>query len=203
MAGIAAGKHSVTVHDPIDDRVRDVPVMVGENATATLRVVLKPTDAPLVEEPVSAFAGMEGPEDQQPSNLRRIIGWSSIGLALGLTGATIYSWVRIGNINDDPELQDYRAQFPPDVSDVCLAGRGRAAGPTEARARPAWRTPPAHCATRPTRSKSCSTSFSAARSPSAGIGTYLLLTDPKRQQTVSLRPSFRHGQAMLRASVQF
>ena len=36
-----------------------------------------------------------------------------------------------------------------------------------------------------------------------GLGTYLLVTDPKRHQSVSLRPSFRHGQAMLRASVQF
>lgn len=202
LEGVPAGKHSVTVHDPIDDRVRDVPVMVGENATATLRVVLKPSEAPLVEEPVSAFAGMEGPEDQKPSSLRRIIGWSSLGIALGLTGATIYSWVRIGNINDDPQLQAYRAQFPPNVSDVCL----------EAEAGTLTRDKRSQAGLENSARSLCNEAdtlevlqyvFLGSAIAFAGIGTYLLVTDSKRQQTVSLRPSFRHGQAMIRASVQF
>jgi hypothetical protein len=199
LADVAAGKHSVTVHDPIDDRVRDVPVMVGENATATLRVVLKPADAPLVEEPASAFAGMEAPEDKGPSSLRRVLGWSSIGLALGFTGATIYSWVRIGKINDDQDLKDYRNLFASNVPDVCAEAKAGSkaltAGALENSAR-------SLCDEADTL-EVLQYVFLGSAIAFGGLGTYLLITDPKRHHNVSLRPSFRHGQAMLRASVQF
>ncbi|MFT3926218.1 MAG: hypothetical protein QM778_26975 [Myxococcales bacterium] len=203
LSEIAAGKHSVTVHDPVEDRVRDVPVMVGENATATLRVVLKPADAPLVEEPASAFAGMEAPEDLQPSKLRRVLGWTSIGLALGLTGATIYSWVRIGNINDDPYLKEYRAAFPPNVQDVCVAAEAGTLAHKH----------PSQAGLESKANSLCNEAdtlevlqyvFLGSAIVFGGVGTYLLVTDPlRKQQRVSFRPSYRHGQAMLNATVQF
>ncbi len=204
LSDLTAGKHNITVHDPIEERVRDVPVMVGENATATLRVVLKPAQAPLVIEPASAFAGMQGPEDKPPSSLKKILGWTSIGLAVGLTGATIYSWARLGNINDDPHLANYRAQFPPSVSDVCL----------EAEAGNLAKTQPSAAGLESKARSLCDEAdtlevlqyvFLGSAIAFGGLGTYLLVTAPKRRPstTVSLRPSYRRGQAMLRASVQF
>lgn len=53
----------------------------------------------------------------------RIAGWSSVGLSAVFMGLTAYSLVRVARINNDPLLEDYRAQAPSSVGDVCASPR--------------------------------------------------------------------------------
>lgn len=201
LSDISAGKHTVTLRDPFSQRSRDVPVVVGENATATLRVVLTPPP-PVELEPASAEPEpvLEAPP---PSNkLRRIVGFTSVGIAAGLAAATIYSWVRINNINDDSALREYRSNFNSQVSDVCV----------EAEAGTLARAMPGKAGLERSARDLCGEAdtlevlqyvFLGSALAVGGVGAYLLLKNPAHTPKVSVRPSYRHGQAMVRAAIQF
>jgi hypothetical protein len=205
LSEVNTGKHVVTVRDRIQDRVRDVPVMVGADATATLRIVLKPPTVPLVEDvEVAPGPVAESPTEPQPSSLKRIIGWTSIGIAVGLTAATIYSWVRIGHINDDPNLTEYRSKWPSNVSDVCVqAEHGRLVQTMDSAHNRGLESSARSLCNEADTLQVLQYVFLGGALAFGGVGTYLLLTDPKRTKKVSFRPTFRHGLTMMRASVRF
>lgn len=201
LSDVQSGKRMITLRDPMHNRARDVPVMVGENATATLRIVLTPPAA----EPEPLFAGEATMAEETPQDsgrLRKIVGYSAVGVAVGLAAATIYSWVRIGNINDDSALREYRTNFGPEVSNVCArAEDGYLAG-----------TMPGKAGLEHSTRNLCNEAdtlevlqyvFLGSAIAVGGVGTYLLLTKPEKANKVSVRPSYRHGQAMVRASFQF
>jgi hypothetical protein len=204
---VTTGKHTVTVRDPQHDRRKNMPVMVGENATATLRIALIPLP-PLSHSDYEMPA--PGPSES-PSLVRPVVGWTSVALAVGFAGATVYSWVRLKKIADDPGLRTYRAEFPAPgepggSSDVCreaargelVVNRGMAdkAG-LEANARDL-------CQESDTL-EVLQYVFLGSAIALGGVGTYLLLTQPKhtKQRALSFRPSWSRGRAMLRATMSF
>jgi hypothetical protein len=209
LVEIAAGRHTVHVRDPRRDRSRDLPVMVGENATATLRVILKPALPPLTATPAAVQAD-DPPPAAKPSSLRRVFGWTSVGLGAGLLGAAVYSWVRLGKIDDNPDLSAYRAEWPgpSDVggtSDVCREAQGGKLALRD----------PSKAALEGSARALCNEAdtlevlqyvFLGSAIAFTGVGTYLLIADAKARSErgrVSLRPSFGAGRASLRASFRF
>jgi hypothetical protein len=208
LAEVAPGKHRITVREAGSGRSKDVPVMVGENATATVRVHVVPVPEPATV--AEASVEQEWKPQSQPGksrNWRRIMGWSAVGAAVGMAGATIYSWVRIGKINDDPNMRAYRAEFPPPgqpggASDVCKEAKN---GALAASGKGALEADVRSLCQQSSALEVLQYVFLGSALALGGVGTYLLLTDstPKGKTTVSLAPRVGYGVAGLRATVQF
>lgn len=213
VSPVPAGKHTVSVRDPRTDRSKDTPLVVGENAMATLRVLLKPR----VAEPEQAYddegyyATKKADEPaRERMSTRRILGITSVALAAGFAGATVYGWARLGKISHDKDLEAYRAEFPGPgqpggTSDVCREARAGVLVNT--------RNMPDKAGLEANVRSLCEEAdtlevlqyvFLSGALAFGGLGTYLLLTAPKTpKRHVSFQPSFHHGRAMLRAAVQF
>ncbi len=197
LAGLAVGPHSLTLKK--DDASAQRAVEIKEAETTTTEVSLAAT-TPIVP------AKDDGDELTSPGtpstgmSTRRIFGYSTVGLAGVMAVATVYTWVRIGSINKDPDLRNYRAQFGP-RDDVCHKADEYALSTTMAGLEASAR-------------KLCHEAdtlevlqyvFLGGAIVAGGIGTYLLLTDkaPKAKLSVRLQPSFARGRSELTAIMRF
>jgi hypothetical protein len=118
----------------------------------------------------------------------------------------VYSWVAIGNINDDPDMRRYRAEFDSGVDNVCdeadswtlTLTKGGAFGQLEAKARSNCR--------RAGRLEVAQWVLLGGAVVSAGVSTYLFLTLPKKsalRDQVRIQPAFGRGLGYVSASVRF
>lgn len=110
---VREGAHTVVVATSDGRDWRELSVIVRPEATVTLRVQLTP---PLP--PVSAVR-LPDPESSAVNDgiaarqkLKRVLGYTSLGVAGGFAIATIYAWVRIKRISDDNTLDAYRRMWP-------------------------------------------------------------------------------------------
>jgi len=147
-----------------------------------------------------ADASAEDEENGRKIPLRRIFGYSAVGLAGVMAAATLYSWVRIDRINKDADLHAYRDQFGPN-NDVCAeAEAGTLAdtmGKLEASARRLCREADAL--------EVLQYVFLGGTLVAGGIGAYLLLSDraPDEPMRVTLQPRFARGRGQLSATLRF
>lgn len=224
IAEVSPGSHELVVKTPDAQERLTIEVAEATTATANVRlhepapVVVAPVPVPppvakapeepaLEQEPQTTV--VEAPEVESPEDKkrrRRIIGWSSVGLSGAFAVATVVSWVRLDRINDDPSLQSYRRLYPPageegGTSDVCReAGRGTK------------QNDPRYAALERTAYDLCQRAdvleilqyvFLGSAILSGGVGTYLLLTEPRGTRQVSVLPRFGQSRASLDASFRF
>lgn len=71
------------------------------------------------------------PNALDPRLVERWVGIGALSVGAVFLAATIYSWVRIPQIPDDPAFDAYRMRFPPSVSDVCESAATGAPGDGE------------------------------------------------------------------------
>ncbi len=210
---IAAGRHVVRAAGeafaPAEEKV--AVILTGETTPIELRI------APAVVEPAAAPAEPplvqnEGTPRQRPRHrLRRIFGWTSLGIGAAFAAATIYSWVRIEHINNDSDFREYRAAFPRagsanGVGNVCpLAARGALAAQDEDK-RALERRANDLC----NEADSLQTLqyvFLGGTLIGAGVGTYLLVSARRMERSeaksLTIAPRFGYQSAALEARLSF
>ncbi len=207
---LSPGKHTVRAGGlgPLEDRL----ALVEESGTTELELKLKPAQAPdRVVAPEKPRASAPPPPVDRGSSrrsARRIAGWVTLGLGGAFAAATIYSWVRIRNINDSGDYVAYRHQFRPGgmvggTSNACAAaahGELAARDPSMAALE---RSAHSLCKEADTL-ETLQYVFLGGALLSAGVGTYLLVSARDRPQArVSVSPRFGTGVALLEANVRF
>ncbi len=204
VAGVAVGHRNIVISDPT--RRGQSSVAVFEAETSTVRLPL--SSAPSVATADAAQAAPEDDAREHPRNLRRILGWSAVGLAGAMTIATAYTWIRIDFINDDSDLTKYRNLYPKPSdggpADACALARD---GLKEMES-------PAFADLERSAVDLCSEAdtlvvlqyvFLGSAIVAGGVGAYLLLTDkkPERAGSVALRPHLSRSVSGLSASLRF
>lgn len=100
--------------NPIDEMVTALAQVAASALTEHLRTS---TDAP----PVATVPHHATEPRTAPSAYNRAwIGWGLIGLGAALMVADVPVWVRLGDMNADPSLLDYRYRLGTGTSDVCI-----------------------------------------------------------------------------------
>jgi hypothetical protein len=131
-----------------------------------------------------------------------------VGLGAALAAATIYSWVRIKQINDSDDYLAYRGQFrpagaPDGISDACAAaadGKLTRRDPSKADLERSARS---LCDEADVLQK-LQYAFLGGAVVGAGVGTYLLVTSRDHTPaSVSIAPRFGTGTALVEASFRF
>jgi hypothetical protein len=75
----------------------------------------------VVPQGVRASTGTsDGEEPGYWSDWRNVTGWSLVGAGAGVLGLWIGSWVRVDEIQNDPDLELYRQLAGAGVDDVCV-----------------------------------------------------------------------------------
>lgn len=209
LEAVPAGEHTLLVSAE-DGTERELPVQVRAGVRITVRVVLSQatasSEAPVSDPEYAPQSERIDTSEAQPGRGRRIAAWGTAGLAAGLLGGAIYSWVAIGNINGDADMRRYRAQFDSNVGNVCDAAddwqltltKGGAFGQLEAKARSNCR--------RASRLEAAQWVLLGGAVISAGVSTYLFLTLPKKsalRDQVRIEPRFGRGLGYVSASVRF
>jgi hypothetical protein len=204
---LAPGKHAVRLGGPGSGPLDDQLALIepGVEDEVTLRTAAHPAGD---ETQPRADDETEPPPAKPRRSLRKIMGWTSVGLAVAFAAATIYTWVRIDNINEDPDYLAYRAAYPRanltnGVSNVCArAQRGALAkvNPDQAELEASARD---LCNEADTL-EMLQYVFIGGTVLTGGLGTYLLLTgrDAPRA-TVRLSPRFDAQSASLAATLSF
>ncbi|MET0341689.1 MAG: hypothetical protein ABW252_11860 [Polyangiales bacterium] len=204
---VPVGQRAVRVTEPVPE---GRPALAEErlltlSAGTDERLVLPLPEPPAVAPPV-ATTEPEAPPPRKKRSWRRIVGWSSVGVGAAFAVATIYSWVRLGKINDDADYTAYREKFPRGSSgadDVCRAAK---------RGTLAMRDPSSAALERTARDlcnegdklEALQYVFLGGTLLGAGAGTYLLLTAPKHDEPrATLQPRFGRGIATLEATLRF
>ena len=200
------GKHAVRLDGPGADSLDDQLALIEPGVEDEVRLAV-PVHAS--DEPQLRVDDSEHPPAAKPKrSLRKIMGWTSIGLAAAFAAATVYTWVRIENINDDPDYLAYRGAFPRanltnGVKNVCaLAEHGVLA-----------EMMPDKAELEASANDLCNEAdtlevlqyvFIGGTLLTGGVGTYLLLTDKgEPRATVRLSPRFDAQSASLAATLTF
>jgi hypothetical protein len=209
LEAVPAGEHTLLVTGS-DGTQRELPVQVRAGVRITVRVVLAqaaPMDEPPALDPEYAPQSERSETSElPPGRSHHIAAWGSAGLAAAMLGGAVYSWVAIGNINDDPAMRKYRAEFDSGVDNVCdeadswtlTLTKGSAFGQLEAKARSNCR--------RAGRLEVAQWVLLGGAVVSAGVSTYLFLTLPKKsalRDQVRIQPAFGRGLGYVSASVRF
>jgi hypothetical protein len=207
MAEVAAGAHSLVVES--GSARKEQTVTIEEGVTASTRITLRQAGAPrrVANDGGGADEAPPG-EESQGRPWRRILGWTTVGLAGGLAAATVVTWVRIDSINKEADLKAYRDEFPAPgqpggTHDVCreaedgtLTGREPDKEALELSARDLCR--------KADTLEVLQYLFLGGALAAGGVGAYLLLTSSSDSgKGVSLRPRLGRGHASLTASYQF
>lgn len=131
LSGLAPGRYKVTVSAPDLPAYRTtVTVVAGESTavTATLEADAAATEPAATAESEDHSEEFLAP-DENDGSVKRIVGYSLLGVAaLGLAG-TVYSWAAISSINNDKDFEAYRervGQMEPSVKDVCATNKAYA-----------------------------------------------------------------------------
>lgn len=210
---LPTGGHMIRVVPRGDGRGEERAVRIRPGQSTRVAFEATSVSAPVTAAatgPAEADAEAEAPLAPSPKaprrSLRRILGWVSVGIGGVLAAGTIYSWVRLKQISEDPDWMAYRASFPrgaSGVGDVCpeaakgtLAQRAPESAGLEQRANDL-------CEEVDVLEVAQYVLLGGALT-AGGVGTYLLLTSGRRERgEVSLRPRFNATSAVLEASAAF
>jgi hypothetical protein len=218
ISQLAEGPHKILVETSDGRDRREMSVEVRADTTTSLRALLtqplpaiSPADAARSAEP-------ERPQDDlaRKKYLKRVLGWTAVGIAAGFAVATIYSWVRITSIGKDQTLRRYAEYFPKSgersTKDAC---KEAVDGALMANPFPNSDKKPVaqQLADEPKASKLCKEAdrletlqyvFAGGTLAFAGVGTWLLWSGYKKEPaTLSVRPRFGVQAASLHATLQF
>jgi hypothetical protein len=213
ISQVGEGAHAVSVATSDGRDRRELSVEVRADTTTTLRALLTPPLPQVTEVPPEEQAGpAQAPEDDK-RRLKRILGWTSVGVAAGFAAATIYSWVKMLKISKDEDLNAYSELFgkpgePGGTSDACTQAENGVVA-----SRPMPPTTLEQVSLEKSAAKQCEQAdkleklqyvFLGGTLVFAGVGTWLLVSSRKSTETsLSLTPSFAPQQASLRASLRF
>jgi hypothetical protein len=207
---LGAGKHFVLVTGA---RGVTEEHMALVSAGGTVEVQLTQSDSPAVADPsdlsLTELEGSSQIESRRPRSWRRALGWTSVGLGAAFAVATIYSWVRLGMINDDRDYLAYRNAFPRKgmpgaVADVCPeAERGTLAMSGDVEQARLERAARDLCK-EGDQLEVLQYVFLGGTVLAGGAGAYLLWSAKESKQTnVSIKPRFQAQSALLEAELRF
>ncbi len=122
---VAAGTVDGVASERFTERQTDVDDLRGPARRMMIslseqHVVVTPAPAPVAPPP--------DPNALDPRLVERWVGIGALSVGAVFLAATVYSWVRIPQIPDDPAFDAYRSRFPPSVSDVCESAATGAPG---------------------------------------------------------------------------
>ncbi|MET0285200.1 MAG: hypothetical protein ABW352_12050 [Polyangiales bacterium] len=210
---LPAGKHVVRAAGQAFAPAEEKLALVEVGQTAQLELTIRPAE---VEEPPPPEAPPEVevvPQARPRHTLRRAFGWASLGLGAAFAVATVYSWVRIERINDDPDFLAYRGAFPRagtqgGVGNVCpRAARGELAMQQDGREALERRANDL-CGEADTL-QALQYVFLGGTLVGAGVGTYLLVSARRMERaeaqppSLSIAPRFGFQSAALEARLRF
>lgn len=209
ISQVTEGPHAVSVVTTDGRDRRELSVDVRADTTTTLRALLTPPLPPVTQDPA---ADREEPPSASGDKrrLKRILGWSSVGVAAGFAAATIYSWVTMLKISRDDELNAYSELFPKPsaggTSDACreaTEGYFASRSDSDPRAVRLEQSASDQCK-QADRLEKLQYVFLGGTLVFAGVGTWLLVSSRKSAETsLTLSPSFGPRQGSLRASLRF
>jgi hypothetical protein len=206
---VQEGPHTLQVVTSDGRDRRELSVEVRPDTTSNVRALLTPplpSEVQAAEEQPNAASEPAASPDRG-RRIYRGLGYASVAVALGFAAATIYSWVRIGKIQEDPDLKLYAMQFPKEgpgsTDDVCSKAVDKeltSMSPDKA----AIEKPATELCQEADRLEKLQYVFLGSTLAFAGVGTWLLWEGYReRPRSVSLQPSFGPHSASLRASLQF
>lgn len=205
LAGVAVGTHQLKIEKGEAKSEQSIEIKEAETTTAQMTLAAATLPDEDVEDEAPAPRDDGAPSESNP-RLRRILGWSAVGLAGAFAVATTYTWVRIDKINSDSDLAEYRDQFPPATSDVCTEADNNTLAITKRN--------PALTDLEGNARSLCNEAdtlevlqyvFLGGAIAAGGVGAYLLLTskDPKPSQALTLQPRFAQGRTQISATLRF
>jgi hypothetical protein len=211
LTQVAEGPHAVSVVTVDGRDRRELSVDVRADTTTTLKALLTPALPPVTQAAADDEEAPTAGPSTDKRQLKRILGWSSVGVAAGFAAATIYSWVKMLRISKNDDLADYSELFPKPgepggTSDACKqATDGFYAGmPGVTPDRVRLEQSAAEQCTQADKLEKLQYVFLGGTLVFAGVGTWLLVSTRKSAETsLSLSPSFAPQQASLRASLRF
>jgi hypothetical protein len=198
------GQHAVRLAGPGSSSLDDQLALIEAGVEDTVALSV-PAAASV---PQSSDDSERPPPDKPKRSLRKILGWTSIGIGAAFAIATVYSWVRIEKINDDPDYLAYRASYPranlPNgVRNVCSRARAGELAATKPEQTALEKSAVDLCDEASTL-ETLQYVFIGGTVLGAGVGTYLLLSgDREPRATVRLSPRFDAQSASLAATVSF
>jgi hypothetical protein len=211
---LPAGKHVVRAAGQAFAPAEEKLAVVEVGQTTQLELSIKPVVVDEEPPPPAAPPEVEtAPQARPKHTLRRVFGWTSLGLGAAFAVATIYSWVRIERINDDPDFLAYRGAFPRagsqgGVGNVCpRAARGELAREDSDRASLERRANDL-CSEADTL-QALQYVFLGGALVGAGVGTYLLVSARRMERaeaqppSLSIAPRFGFQSASLEARLRF
>lgn len=209
---VSEGAHAVSVVTSDGRDRRELSADVRADTTTTVRALLTPPLPAVSDMSEEESFAREPVETEKPKrNWRKIAGWTSVAVATGFAAATIYSWVRIENIKNSEELDNYRLQFakpgmPGGTDDACAEAIDR----TLANKMPPnlqeviLEEPARELCLEAQKLEKLQWVFLSGTIAFGGLGTWLLITAPKQPKTtLSLSPSFGPMSASLQANLRF
>jgi hypothetical protein len=212
---IAEGPHKILVETSDGRDRRELSVDVRADTTTTLRALLTQPLPAITAEDAAQAAEPSSPQDDlaRKKYLKRVLGWTAVGIAAGFAVATIYSWVRIVAIGNDKTLLRYANYFPEtgdrSTKDACKEATQHVLATMPFTNKPIDQ----QLADEPTASKLCKEAdrletlqyvFAGGTLAFAGVGTWLLWSGYKKEPAVlSVRPRFGVQAASLHATLQF
>lgn len=215
LEGVREGAHTVLVATGDGRDRRELSVDVRPDTTTNLRALLTPP-LPSEVEPTPEEAKPEAKPIDETVRKQRIyrgLGYASVGVAVGFAAATIYSWVRIGNIQDDPKLEAYAMEFPKtgpgSTNDVCSKAIKQELttvyeNTMYAEEKAAIEAPATELCKEADKLEKLQYVFIGGTVAFAGVGTWLLWEGYRaRPRSVSLQPNVSLRSAGLRATLRF
>jgi hypothetical protein len=202
------GQHTILVESSDGRDRRELAVEVRPDTTTTLRALLTQT-LPAISAAQVAESESPAPEDKgaKKKYLRRVLGWTSVGIAAGFAIATIYSWVRIENIGDEAVLARYANYYEKgSTTDACKqANEGVvAARPDSTDMQKADEQEAKDLCNEADKLEKLQWVFAGGTLAFAGVGTWLLWSGYKKEPaTLSVRPRFGVQSASLHATLRF
>jgi hypothetical protein len=214
---VREGPHTLLVVTSDGRDRRELSVDVRRDTTTNLRALLTPPLPTSVDQDQPGPVASEAPPDpDRTPRIKRILGYTSAGIALGFAAATIYSWVRIQAIEDSGDLKAYADAYPKSgpgsTSDVCpKAIDGTQAslyamnpGNTQAAKGAALEPKAADLCKEGDKLETLQWVFVGGTLAFAGVGTWLLWSGyHDKPKTLSLSPSFGIQSASMRATLRF
>jgi hypothetical protein len=217
VPALPAGDHTIAIENQGGRAQKEVRLEGGQVATVRIALAIAVEDHGTPAVLPGTDSGASNAERESARNWRKIAGYAAVGTAGVFAAATIYSWVRLGNIGDDRDMTAYREKFPGPsaangTSDVCREADARTLQTTSTMSPDYAALVRLEASARTLCGEADSLEvlqyvFLGATLAAGGVGAYLLLTDgePSKARTsrFSFRPHVGLGRAHVNASVRF